>query len=174
MAAATNQSDYHLSDSDILSNETEVVQRGLIITDDTAEYPILDFSLYREAIKNIVKNSYPKFTIGLFGDWGTGKTTLMNSIRKELKKDEENILTVWFDAWKYENEKQFALIPLLKTITNSIKDEKDEKKKNLKEALKEATIFALGISNDIFSSIVTNYAGKEAGGLFKKSGWSYV
>ena len=156
-----------MSKADALQNE--LYQGGLIITDDIAIEPILDFNLYSNAIVNIVRNSYPKFTIGLFGDWGTGKTTLMNSIRKELEKDKENTITIWFDAWKYENEKQFALIPLLKTINYSIKDEKDQKKKNLKEALGEAAIFTLGISNEILSAIVTNYAGKELGGLFKKS-----
>ena len=48
----------------------------------------------------------------------------MNSINDELElKYKENVHTVWFDAWKYENEKEFALIPLLKTINYSIKDD---------------------------------------------------
>jgi hypothetical protein len=33
---------------------------------------------------------------------------------------------------KYKNEKKFALIPLLKTINYSIKDDKNEKKKRPK------------------------------------------
>jgi tRNA A37 threonylcarbamoyladenosine biosynthesis protein TsaE len=152
-----------------LSAQEDEYQRGLIITDDIAIKPILDFDRYSDAIVKIVKESYPKFTIGLFGEWGTGKTTLMNSIKKELEKDKENIITVWFDAWKYENEKEFALIPLIKTINYSITGENDEKKKNLREALKEAAIFTLGTSSDILSSIVSNYTGKELGGLFKKS-----
>jgi uncharacterized protein YjbI with pentapeptide repeats len=150
--------------------EIDRYQRGLIITDDNAFEPILDFNLYRDAIVNIINNSYPKFTIGIFGDWGTGKTTLMNSINDELELQyKENVHTVWFDAWKYENEKEFALIPLLKTINYSIKDDKNEKKKKLKEALKEAAIFTLGVSSDIISSVITNYAGRNVGTLFKRS-----
>ena len=152
-----------------MSYTGDLIQKGLILTDNPSSKPILDFDSYTEAVVKIIKESHPNFTIGIIGEWGTGKTTLMNSIKNELDKDKENIITVWFDAWKYENEKQFALIPLLKTISYSIKDDKNEKKKNLKEALKEAAIFTLGVSNDIVSSIVTNYAGKELGGLFKKS-----
>ena len=96
---------------------------------------------------------------------GTGKTTLMNSIMKQLLKNKDNIEIVWFDAWKYENEKEFALIPLLKTINYSIKDDNDENKKRLKETLKEAAIFTLGISKDFISSIVSTYAGKKVGDL---------
>ena len=61
-------------------------QKGLIITDDIAIDPILDFNLYRNAIVNIIRNSYPKFSIGIYGDWGSGKTTLMQSIYDQLEK----------------------------------------------------------------------------------------
>jgi nucleoside-triphosphatase THEP1 len=118
----------------------------LILTDNHSNKPILDFDSYSDVVVKIIKESHPNFTVGIIGEWGTGKTTLMKSIKNQLDKDKENIITVWFDAWKYENEKQFALIPLLKTISYSIKDDKDEKKKNLKETIKEAAIFALGIS----------------------------
>ena len=49
-----------------------------------------------------------------------------------LNSYKENVHTVWFYAWKYKNEKEFALIPLLKTINYSIKDDKNEKKKRSK------------------------------------------
>jgi ABC-type Mn2+/Zn2+ transport system ATPase subunit len=75
-----------------LSIKEDEYQRGLIITDDIAIHPILDFNLYTNAIVKIIKDSYPKFTIGLFGDWGTGKTTLMNSISKALQNDNNSIL----------------------------------------------------------------------------------
>jgi hypothetical protein len=35
---------------------------------------------------------------------------------------ESDVLTVWFNAWRYENEKEFALIPLMKTIAYTIGD----------------------------------------------------
>ena len=45
--------------------EVDRYQRGLIITDDIAVEPILDFDLYRDAIVTIIEKSYPKFTIGI-------------------------------------------------------------------------------------------------------------
>ena len=99
-------------------------QRGLIITDDIAVEPILDFDLYRDAIVTIIEKSYPKFTIGIFGDWGTGKTTLMNTIDESLKEFKNEIITVRFETWRYEREEQFVLIPLLKTIAFALPEEK--------------------------------------------------
>ena len=102
--------------------KSHLYQKGLIITDDIAFDPILDFSLYRDAILNIIRNSYPKFTIGILGDWGTGKTTLMDSVDRILQSDED-IFTVKFEAWRYEREEQFALMPLLKTIAFTLPNE---------------------------------------------------
>src|SRR5215469_3263306 len=85
----------------MLSIKEDEDQLGLIITDDIAIHPILDFNLYTNAIVEIIKNSYPKFTIGIFGDWGTGKTTLMNSIHKTLQND-NSTHRIRFETWRYE------------------------------------------------------------------------
>jgi hypothetical protein len=171
-----------------------------------------DFSKYSEAVVSIINGSDPKFCVGIYGEWGSGKTTLMRMIEKSLTPErfrwedipgnnsgcevligylknnfdidwidnpsftksedsksisltnqggsesltislnrrlttaylklndrpiyqflvrredtglsicENNILTVWFNAWRYENEKEFALIPLMKTIAYTIGD----------------------------------------------------
>lgn len=135
-------------------------QRGLIITDDIAIHPILDFNLYTNAIVEIIKNSYPKFTIGIFGDWGTGKTTLMNSIHKTLQND-NSTHPIRFETWRYEQEDQFALIPLLKTIAFALPDE--EQFQSLKQKLKRGAFNLTKKAPDIVSSIVSRYVGEDVG-----------
>ena len=76
--------------------------RGMIITDDVTYHPVLDFERYRGTIVNIITNSYPKFSLGIYGEWGTGKTTLMKLVEKKLKQAHDNILPIWFNAWRYE------------------------------------------------------------------------
>ena len=143
-----------------MSVKEDEYQRGLIITDDIAIDPILDFNLYTNAIVKIIKDSYPKFTIGLFGDWGTGKTTLMNSVYRILQSDKNSIL-VRFETWRYEREEQFALIPLLKTIAFALPDEKQFQ--SLKQKLKRGAINFLKKSPDIASSLISRYLGEQAG-----------
>ncbi len=99
-----------------------------ILTDEFAkDAPI--FREYSDKLANIVLNSKPQFTVGIYGGWGTGKTTLMQMIRKKLEESahKEDIIVVWFDAWWYENEKYSAVIPLIRTIKiavdNKIVDE---------------------------------------------------
>jgi predicted KAP-like P-loop ATPase len=142
-------------------------QRGLIITDDIAVEPILDFNLYRDVIVNIIKNSYPKFTIGIFGDWGTGKTTLMNSIDETLGEDNTIIIRVRFETWRYEREEQFVLIPLLKTIAFALPDDKEFS--DLKQKLKRGAVNFLKKTPDIISSIISKYVNEDVGTVTKKA-----
>jgi predicted KAP-like P-loop ATPase len=90
-----------------------------IITDE----PITgapDFDTYSQKLSNIILNSEPRFTVGIYGGWGTGKTTIMQMIQKHLDKDHGDIVTIWFDAWRYENEEFSALVPLVRTIILSL------------------------------------------------------
>src|SRR6478609_3382789 len=97
-----------------------------IITDEPAK-DTLYFKEYSVQISSLIVNSIPQFTIGIYGEWGTGKTTLMQMIKDQIDKNYSNnetlwIKTVWFDAWRYEKEEYSAMIPLLRTIILSLKD----------------------------------------------------
>ena len=82
----------------------------------------LGFDQYASALVNIIMGSDPQFTIGIFGGWGTGKTTLMQMMHEKLKGDDykECVVPVWFNAWLYEREKYLAIVPLLNTVLEEI------------------------------------------------------
>ena len=48
-----------------------------LLIDEIEPSPILDFKQYSNTMANVIKNSDPRFSIGIYGEWGTGKTTLM-------------------------------------------------------------------------------------------------
>jgi predicted KAP-like P-loop ATPase len=48
-----------------------------IITDEPSSEDALNFKNYSLKLAEIIRNSTPRFSIGIFGGWGTGKTTLM-------------------------------------------------------------------------------------------------
>jgi ABC-type phosphate/phosphonate transport system ATPase subunit len=50
-----------------------------------------DFKRYSERLTQIITNSTPQFTVGIFGGWGTGKTTMMKMIENEIKTKHSNI-----------------------------------------------------------------------------------
>ena len=92
-----------------------------ILIDDIEDVPTHDFDSLSGTIANIIRNSTPHFTIGIYGEWGTGKTTLMKSIEKNLSSNDsqektQTFLPIWFNAWKYEREENLASVSLMKTV----------------------------------------------------------
>ena len=94
-------------------------------------------------------NTPTPFTIGISGPWGSGKTTLLRRIESWLQwgrgkkppfanPDEKSnsfrvCKTVWFDAWRYDDEDEL-LVALVRIILNSMrKDGLENKLKSLRE-----------------------------------------
>ncbi len=91
----------------------------------------LGFGEYADVLAGVILGSASPFTMGVFGDWGTGKTTLMQMIRERLMAyiPRENpkdggyptIIPVWFDAWRYERETDL-IGPLLGAMLDAAQD----------------------------------------------------
>lgn len=87
---------------------------GRILLDSPTTSPALGYVQTGQALATIIKQSEPRFAVGIFGGWGSGKTTLMQAIRKALAA-EQGVVVADFNAWRFEREPQL-LIPLLDTI----------------------------------------------------------
>ena len=105
---------------------TEPLKSQAILIDDVEKTPTHDFDSLSRTISNIIKNSTPHFTVGIYGEWGTGKTTLMKSIEKNLvegsEENEQSFLPIWFNAWKYEREENLASVSLMKTVSYAMEN----------------------------------------------------
>ncbi|SER30061.1 P-loop NTPase fold protein [Pedobacter rhizosphaerae] len=53
-------------------------------------------------LKEIITTQSHNLTIGLFGGWGTGKSSIIESLKKQLLEDK--IPLVIFDVWKHEGD----------------------------------------------------------------------
>jgi energy-coupling factor transporter ATP-binding protein EcfA2 len=89
-----------------------------VILDNPAEDPGLRFADYATALSQVATGSQARFAIGIFGRWGSGKTTLMRLMQRQLK-DNENVVTVWFSAWRYEKEAHL-IVPLLDVLRDEL------------------------------------------------------
>lgn len=77
-------------------------QKTYLLDDLPTDVDALDFAPYVETIVDVCRTASTPITIGVFGTWGSGKTSLMRMVKKELPR---NFITAWFDAWKYDKEK---------------------------------------------------------------------
>jgi hypothetical protein len=89
-----------------------------VLLDEPAVSPGLDWPAYARALSQIVEHSKPQFAVGVFGDWGSGKTTLMRAIWGELES-RDDIVQVWFNAWRYERE-EHLIVPMLDTLREAL------------------------------------------------------
>ena len=72
-----------------------------IVNDQPTEKDALDFTPYVETLADIIQTGDTPLTIGVFGGWGSGKTSLMKMVKNTLPND---FTVAWFDAWKYDKE----------------------------------------------------------------------
>jgi len=54
------------------------------------------------AIKMCCMSNAP-FVIGLSGEWGSGKTTILNNVKKYFEGDEKTVIVDGFDPWVYSS-----------------------------------------------------------------------
>ena len=68
---------------------------------DTAREP-LGLIPYADALTDFIKSCETPLTVGIQGDWGIGKTSLLNLVRHRLgAKDKREYPTIYFNTWQY-------------------------------------------------------------------------
>ncbi len=96
----------------------------------------------QERHRILMQNQYHKesaFTIGIFGSWGSGKTSLMARMRSDFEQLEtpaKKYKTVWFNAWKYD-DKQDIKNAIIQTILSQICEDTSinvQERKNITKA----------------------------------------
>ena len=111
----------HNENREITVKENQLQKAQSILLDDYEKNPTRNFESLGKTITNIIKSSTPNFTLGIYGEWGIGKTTLMKAIEANLNeeflsKNESTVLTIWFNAWKFERDLSSITHSLMKSM----------------------------------------------------------
>jgi hypothetical protein len=88
---------------------------------------LLGFTRYRDALVKAIEESGTPLTVGIFGPWGSGKTSLLRLIEEGLPA--ERYRTVRFDAWKFTHEDALwraLLLRVLHELKQSAEQAKDK------------------------------------------------
>lgn len=93
---------------------------------------------YEKALIKFIDNSDAPITIALQGEWGSGKTSLMNSLKSALVGDENHVdnkpfYGVWINTWQHSliAKGDLAVIGILKSIALELtKNLSGEERKN--------------------------------------------
>ena len=105
----------------------------------------LGFKAWARTLEEIVCSSKTPITIGIHGEWGSGKTSLMR-MTEDLLREKKEVRTVWFDAWKFDKTYDLR-VALIDRILRKIKDDRsiDETlREKVEEFLKKVNWLGLG------------------------------
>ncbi|MGG6229353.1 KAP family P-loop NTPase fold protein [Tenacibaculum sp. SDUM215027] len=105
-------------------------------SDNDTEIDFLDFSYLIQGTKNIIYNDeLLPCTIGIYGDWGGGKSSLMRMIEADIKED-KGILSIKFNGWLFEGYDDAKSVLLTTIVEKIISNQKlNSKAKNLAKKL---------------------------------------
>ena len=105
-------------------------------SDQESEIDYLNFSEVSElAVDILTTPSMLPVSLGIFGQWGAGKSSLLKLIEKELKSlngKESKFILVNFDAWLYQGYDD-ARVAILEVIATKLNDAAKENKSLLEK-----------------------------------------
>lgn len=86
---------------------------------------LLQFNALSDTLNEVIIGSSTPLTIGLYGEWGSGKTSLMRMTQESLYND-NTVKTIWFDAWKFDKSYDLR-VALIQSILNKMGKDKTVK-----------------------------------------------
>lgn len=99
------------------------------------------FKPYAQVLRDTILETGPlPFCVGIFGEWGSGKTSFMKMIESPIKKMVESstgskakVCSIWFNPWKYD-KKEDLWSALIQSIVYEIEKELHGQKENVDKA----------------------------------------
>lgn len=132
-------------------------------TDDIK--PLAD-NKYKDSIVKFMEECDTPFSLALSGKWGSGKTSMMKAIQKEVSTDKNT--TIWFNPWENEQHPE-PIVPLLQAIMKEISTIHKIKEQSLKMAdviIKSAL--------DTFKSIIDITTAQQHGEKYEYDNFQYI
>jgi formylglycine-generating enzyme required for sulfatase activity len=91
------------------------------------EHDRLNFSHYADVLAEVVLTADTPITIGIFGPWGSGKTSLMRLVAERLLARRSFThrwaRVVWFNAWQYERDQGALWRALLLRVLEGLEND---------------------------------------------------
>jgi len=106
------------------------------LSDYRSDKDLLDFDLFSPALLEIIQKASTPLTLGIYGSWGTGKTSLLHQLKSKIESGPYQRV-VWFTAWKYEQQDALWRAFLLRIIDGLYPHKKENERYSLDELMDE-------------------------------------
>jgi formylglycine-generating enzyme required for sulfatase activity len=80
-------------------------RKSIYLSDHWTTDDALNFGVFQPALMDIIEHADTPLTVGVFGTWGSGKTSLLRMLEQKIySKGLPSFQPVWFTAWKYDKQ----------------------------------------------------------------------
>jgi hypothetical protein len=109
------------------------------------------FEPYVKAVEAMIRSTESDdlpIAIGVYGPWGSGKTSFMYQLSDRLEggSGSEPLPTVWFDAWKYDRTEDVRTALVYKILLNLHQRSSPSAGRKITTAMKTAGQLAVGLA----------------------------
>ena len=112
----------------------------------------LDIEIHSKSLIDFIQQSNTPITVGIQGEWGSGKTSLLNMIHHAYDS-EPTFKQIWINSWEYSllSTPEEALLKIIhKIIDDLLEEDKNEKfKKSIKRGAETIFLGALRIGAQV-------------------------
>ena len=130
----------------------------------------LQIKSFEMALSEFIKFTSTPITIALQGEWGSGKTSLMNRLDEQIcKAKDTEFYSIWLNTWHYalmkkEEDILFSIInALIEQVIDVSRQEHPEKLKHLiKDVYKVGKTIFKGLSKVAIKTAVSQVSGEAA------------
>ncbi|WP_087509729.1 KAP family P-loop NTPase fold protein [Cellulomonas iranensis] len=99
------------------STTNDLVPLRVVVDEPTASLG-LGYEKYVDALSAVITGGSPaRFTIGIYGAWGVGKSSILRAVETRLRGYDIPVVT--FDAWRYARNPQ-VIVPLLREVEGAL------------------------------------------------------
>ena len=104
-----------------MNDKVELPELVLLSDEPTPDHDAdgLGMRRYAEVIAGAALNTPGPFTIGVYGGWGEGKTSLLKQAKSLIERQAPEVTTVWFNAWQHDRA-EHPMVPLVLAIADEL------------------------------------------------------
>ena len=88
-----------------------------------SEDDLLGIDKYKKGLVRFIENTQTPITVAIQGEWGSGKTSLMNTLKDDLCDQEgKRFIPIWLNTWQYSlmKEPNESLVSIIKGLTDEV------------------------------------------------------
>ena len=89
----------------------------MLIPDHETEVDFLNCEAISKTVVELLKDNRNRaLTIGIHGDWGAGKSSILKMVESDLDQDDQ-VAVLWFNGWTFEGFDDAKIVLIESTIT---------------------------------------------------------